>query len=334
MIRWGIIGLGNMGNRFAEAAKEIKDVKINAIASLNKIKLHTFGKKFNIPSENYFSNYDQLIESNLIDAIYIATLNNTHLDLIKKCAKFKKHILCEKPATINENDLDDIKKIISDSNISFLEAIAFRSHPIVDELVKVLNENKFENIISIEANFGFNTKRINPRSRLYNKDLGGGAILDVGCYPIAIISLVNNLIDKNNKIKFSKVEGNICETGVDDYGSADLIISNGIKCYIKAAIRKQLNNHVLIKTKKGKILIKEPWLPSKKTYIEIDSNNHYYKRFVRCNFSVYANQINFFNNMINKRLKSPTFPNLSFEDTLDIAKISLEWRNKLLNINN
>ena len=121
MIRWGIIGLGNMGNRFAEAAKEIKDVKINAIASLNKIKLHTFGKKFNIPSENYFSNYDQLIESNLIDAIYIATLNNTHLDLIKKCAKFKKHILCEKPATINENDLDDIKKIISDSNISFLE---------------------------------------------------------------------------------------------------------------------------------------------------------------------------------------------------------------------
>ena len=334
MIKWGIIGLGNMGNRFAEAIKEIKDVKINAIASLNKFKLHTFGKKFSISSENCFGNYDQLIESNLIDAIYISTLNNTHLDLIKKCAKFKKHILCEKPATINENELKEIKKIISDSGVCFLEAIAFRSHPIVDELVKVLNENKFENIVSVEANFGFNTKRINPRSRLYNKELGGGAILDVGCYPIAIINLINNLIDKNNEITISKAEGEICETGVDIYSSADLIIAKGIKCKIKAAIKKQLTNHVTIKTKQGKIIIKEPWLPSKKTYIEVDTNNHYYKRFIRCNYSVYANQINFFHNMIAKRLKSPTFPNLSFDDTLDIAKISLEWRNKLLNIKN
>ncbi len=334
MIRWGIVGLGNMGNHFAEAAKEIKDVKINAIASLNKIKLQTFGKKFNIPSKNYFSNYDQLIESNLVDAVYIATLNNTHLDLIRKCAKFKKHILCEKPATVNNNELKEIKKIISDSNVCFLEAIAFRSHPIVYELVKVLNENKFENIVSIEANFGFNTKRINPKSRLYNKSLGGGAILDVGCYPIAMINLINNLIDKNNEIIFSKVEGTICETGVDDYSSADLIISKGIKCNIKAAIKKQLINHVLIKMKKGTIMIKDPWLPSKKTYIEVDSNNHYYKQFIKCDYSIYANQINFFNNLIVKSLKSSTFPNLSFEETMKIAKISLEWRNKLHNIKN
>ena len=113
---------------------------------------------------------------------------------------------------------------------------------------------KYENIISIEANFGFDTKKINPTSRLYNKDFGGGAILDVGCYPLAIINLVNNLIDKNNEIIFSKVDGNICETGVDDYASAELKIAEKIKCNITVAIKKQLINNVTIKTKNGKVV--------------------------------------------------------------------------------
>tara|TARA_B100001123_G_scaffold124384_2_gene144841 strand:- start:311 stop:1315 length:1005 start_codon:yes stop_codon:yes gene_type:complete len=333
MIKWGIIGLGNMGNNFAEATKEINDVTLNAIASQNDSKLQSFKKKFNIPNESCFANYDQLIESNLVDAIYIATLNNTHLNLIKKCSKFNKHILCEKPATINKTELYEIEKIIKAADISFLEAIAFRSHPLVNEFVKILSENKYENIISIEANFGFDTKKINPTSRLYNKDFGGGAILDVGCYPLAIINLVNNLIDKNNDIIFSKVDGNICETGVDDYAFAELKIAEKIKCNITVAIKKQLINNVTIKTKNGKILLKEPWLPSKKTYIEVEKNGHYYKKHINCEHSVYANQINFFNNMIKKKIKTPNFPNLSFDDTLNIAKISLEWREKLYSKN-
>ena len=135
----------------------------------------------------------------------------------------------------------------------------------------------------------------------------------------------------SNGVKGSAILGIFSDLSVNSLSKS--INATNLK-KIKAAIKKQLTNHVTIKTKQGKIIIKEPWLPSKKTYIEVDTNNHYYKSFIRCNYSVYANQINFFHDMIAKRLKSPTFPNLSFDDTLVIAKISLEWRNKLINIKN
>ena len=84
MINWGIIGLGRMGNTFADAIKELKDCKLKAISSLNKSKLSTFSKKYNVDQNYIFSSYDQLINCKDIDAIYISTLNNTHKDLIIK----------------------------------------------------------------------------------------------------------------------------------------------------------------------------------------------------------------------------------------------------------
>ena len=107
MIRWGILGLGNMGNHFSNSAKEVKNIKINGIASLSENKLKNFREKFSIPKENCFSSYDELINSDLVDAVYISTVNNTHFELISKCAKSKKHIMVEKPLTLTTKDAKD-----------------------------------------------------------------------------------------------------------------------------------------------------------------------------------------------------------------------------------
>ena len=88
MINWGIIGLGNIANSFAEAIREISDCQLKGIASLNKSKLSIFGEKYNIDKKYRFNSYDELINSDQIDAIYIATLNNTHKDLIIKSIFF------------------------------------------------------------------------------------------------------------------------------------------------------------------------------------------------------------------------------------------------------
>ena len=95
MINWGIIGLGHMSYRFINAIKEIKSTKLIAVASLTKKKSTDLIKELGIDESFYFNNYEDLIKSPDIDAIYIATLNNTHFDLIKKCAVSKKKILCD-----------------------------------------------------------------------------------------------------------------------------------------------------------------------------------------------------------------------------------------------
>ena len=101
MIKWGIIGLGKMGRVFANAISEVENSKLICVASRSSNKLNIFQKDFKIKMENKFTNYKELIISKKIDAVYISTLNNTHVDLILECVKNNKKILCEKPIGLN-----------------------------------------------------------------------------------------------------------------------------------------------------------------------------------------------------------------------------------------
>ena len=128
MIKWGIVGLGNMANVFANAINEVDNSELSSIASRSNHKLNTFQKSFNIKEKNKFNDYKDLIDSKEIDAVYIATLNNTHVDLILECAKNNKKILCEKPIGLNLDQASYAQESIKKNNILFYEAIAYRSH--------------------------------------------------------------------------------------------------------------------------------------------------------------------------------------------------------------
>ena len=113
MLNWGIIGLGKMANQFASSIVDVDNSTLVCIASKSVDKLHKFSEKFKIKQENKFSNYEDLLQSNKIDAIYISTLNNTHIDLIMSATKNKKKILCEKPMTTS---LEKARNMISTCN--------------------------------------------------------------------------------------------------------------------------------------------------------------------------------------------------------------------------
>tara|TARA_Y100000590_G_C15680742_1_gene999686 strand:- start:107 stop:1081 length:975 start_codon:yes stop_codon:yes gene_type:complete len=287
MIKWGILGLGNMGNRFAEAIKETKNAKLSSVASLNNSRLDAFSNKFQIDKKNCLNDYEELIKSDDVDAIYISTLNNTHLDLVKKCANSKKNILCEKPLGLNYNQAAVAKKYIDDNNIKFYEAIAYYSHPQTELLKKLISENEIGEVEEIDSTFGFKT-RVKPSSRLFNKELGGGAILDVGCYPISFLMLFEN--NKNN-IKFKNKKITLATTHVDDYAEANLIISKNISANIKVSLKENFINNCVIKGTNGEITIPNPWIQGKKNFIEIKSKKKYYKKFINSDKSTYAYQI-------------------------------------------
>jgi len=326
MLNWGIVGLGSMGNTFANAISEVNNSKLIGIASKSNYKLETFSKNFKIQSDNKFTNYEELLKSNKIDAIYISTLNNTHVELIINCVKNKKKILCEKPIGLNLKQANLASEMIKKYKICFYEAIAYRTHPQTKNLLELIYNDEIGKIYKIEASFGFKVKKVKKDSRLFNKDFGGGAILDLGCYPISFFNLFT---DKNNKINFKSAEGTFCDTGVDDDAKIKLKIGNHIDAIGTVSLRKNLSNSCKIFGEKGNIVIPSPWLPANKSYIEVSNNKSYYKKFTTSEKSVYATQIETIANLFtNKSLDIPSVVNI--DESIEIMKILDVWKSSLL----
>ena len=298
MIKWGVIGTGHMANIFAESIQETDNAKLVAVSSRTKKSLEIFGDRFNIKENLRFISNEEICKSEDIDAIYISTLNNTHFDLIKLCAINKKNILCEKPFCLNLNEAKELQKIIIINKVMFFEAIAYLSHPQTSVILDLVNNDEIGEIISIESTFGFKVRKIDPESRLFNKKLGGGAILDVGCYPMSFISL---FLENENKIVFNEIDGEIYHTNVDIAASANITINDKIQCKIKISLKEYFKNNSIIKGTKGSMVVGSPWLPEKKAFLEIFNKSRYYKSFVHSDLSIYANQIK---NVSNKFLKN------------------------------
>ena len=277
MINWGILGMGRMGVSFANAIKETSNSKLIATASNS-------GKVF-----GNFENrsYESLINDKNIDAIYIATINNSHVDLIKKIIETQKKILCEKPIATSLQSFLEVEKLMLDKKIKFYEGIAYYSHPQTIEVLNLIDNDEIGNIEKIESTFGFKA-RYRPSSRLYNKELGGGSILDLGCYPISFFMLFAKL---QEKIFISNKKLNYAKSGVDDEATATLNYDNKFEGKIHVSIKSNLENSCTIYGSKGFIKVKEPWSPSNNDVIEISSKKHFYIKQIKSNLSVYANQI-------------------------------------------
>jgi predicted dehydrogenase len=277
MINWGILGFGGMGIRFAEAIKETSNSKLLSTASKS-------GKTF----EDFKNQtYENVIKSKDIHAIYISTLNNTLIELIKEIIKQNKKILCEKPVSTTLKDLLEVKKLIDEKKIQFYEAIAYYSHPQTQELINLINNDEIGEIQSIESNFGYKAK-FKPSSRIFDKSLGGGSIFDLGCYPISFVML----FAKNpEKITIDSKNLSYAKSGVDDDATALLNYDNKFQGKIHVSIKNNLNNICIIRGSKGSLKINEPWKPDTNSIIEVTSKKHFYIKSISSKLTVYANQI-------------------------------------------
>ena len=165
-MNWGIIGLGQMAKNFANSIKELKDNNLLGVSSNSFFKLLKFSYRHKINHKYLFNNYQKILDCKDIDSIYIATVNSSHFDLIMKCVKAKKNVLCEKPFVLNLNQANEVKEKLKHSNVFFLEGIAYRSHPQIKHIIKLLKENHIGKIIKIKSTFGFNAGNQKKEERL------------------------------------------------------------------------------------------------------------------------------------------------------------------------
>ncbi len=317
MVNWGIIGFGRMGGQYLNCfLNKSSNFNLVGIASRSKKKLNKTFEKIEL-----YNTYQDLMKSKFIDAVYISTLNNTHKNLVIEAIKYDKKVLCEKPLGLNYNEVKEIYRFIANKKNNFFEAIAYRTHPQTEALLEILKDKELGEIKKIDSSFGFKVKKIKKDSRLFNEKLGGGSILDLGCYPVSFFNLF-----KKKEMIITKSNFNLCETNVDIDGEIVLRIDDTINAHGKVSLKENLNNSCKVYCEKATILIKEPWLPSKKTFIEVDTKSRYYKKIVSSNKSVYEHQIEqsslFFSKPIEKKSML-----VDIEESLQIAEIIDQWKN-------
>lgn len=248
-IKWGIIGLGNIANKFAQTVKAMDSVELKAVASRSREKSEAFGKIYGVPFHKCYGNYEELIKDQEIDVVYIAVPHIFHKEISILCLKNGKGVLCEKPVAMDSNEIKEVIDTALENNMFFMEAMKTRFLPVNKRVKEIINEGLLGEVRLLQADFGFNSE-FDPTGRLFNKDLGGGALLDVGIYTISYSSFIFG-----NHPKDIKSNLYIGKTGVDECVSIDLEYEDGKQAQLYAAINLDTVRDANIIGTKGRIRI-------------------------------------------------------------------------------
>ena len=245
--RWGIIGCGHIAQKFATALKTLDNAVLYAVASRDARKAEDFAKTYG--AKLWFDNYEMLASHPDINIIYIATTHNLHYEHAMLALEYKKHVLCEKPFAINAAQAKRMIQTARNKQVFLMEAMWMRFIPATRKLMELINNKTIGDVTQIQADFCFESP-YNPQSRVYNPDLGGGAMLDVGVYPLNFAYMVfgEEPVQAESSAK-------IGETGVDHQSAYMLKYRSGAIAMLSSSVEFSKPNEAWIYGTKGNIHI-------------------------------------------------------------------------------
>lgn len=244
MIRWGVVGPGSIASEFVQAMDGVADGEIVAVASRSSERASQFCSRFGIAKG--YGDYDALAQDPDVDVVYIATPQSCHADDSIRFLQAGRAVLCEKPMALNREQAQRMADEATKCGLFFMEAIWSRFLPAYRSLMEVIASGRIGDPILVEADFGFRAE-LDPENRLFNLVLGGGALLDLGIYPIQLCSM---LLGQPDRIAGVGIVG---ETRVDEQVAAVMSYPGGQIGVIKAAIRTNMSCTARISGTEGMI---------------------------------------------------------------------------------
>ncbi|MHB1457049.1 MAG: aldo/keto reductase [Armatimonadota bacterium] len=262
-LSWGIIGSGNIAKVLAHALAASSTSELIAIGSRTQEAADIFGDEFDV-SRRYGS-YEKLLADPDVQAVYISTPHPLHAEWAVKAADAGKHILCEKPLTLDYAQAMAVFEAARRNNVFIMEAFMYRCHPQTARLVELIREGAIGKVGIIQCAFSFNAG-FNLDGRLLNPNLGGGGILDVGCYCTSMSRLIAGAALGRDYaepigVKAFGLVGN--QSHVDEYTAALLQFPGDIIAQIATGVRLNQDNSLRIYGSDGNITVPLPWFPGR-----------------------------------------------------------------------
>jgi predicted dehydrogenase len=257
-IRWGIVAPGRIAEKFAEALSGTKGSVLYAAASRSLDRAKAFSERFG--AVKAYGSYEELVSDDNVDVVYIANIHPYHFDSAKLALNAGKAVLCEKPMTLNAGETEALISTARSKNVFLMEAMWMRYNPALNKVKSLIDAGRIGRIRKIDADFSyvarFGSRQIEP-------ELGGGALLDLGIYPISLANwLIGRFpeavssqsvktatgVDGTDRISFNWKSGETAELtcGVESEGSmsAKIVGTDGmitVPCQFHAAERFTLH---------------------------------------------------------------------------------------------
>lgn len=247
MVKWGIMGTGVIAEQFVTDLAFTSTGTPYAVGSRQKSKAVDFAGRFNIPKA--YGSYKELIEDPEVDVVYIATPHRYHLENSLNSLRAGKAVLCEKPITVNHRELEELILEAQARELFLMEAMWMLFLPPMRRALEWITEGRIGEVRLIQAEFGFAGDHA-PEGRLLNPELAGGALLDVGVYPVALATAIYGSQPSRLMSACS-----IGETGVDEQFSALLIYDSGKSASLHGSITFGMRNEAVIHGTEGCIVL-------------------------------------------------------------------------------
>lgn len=243
---WAVLGTGVIANETA-AAMAKNGRRLYAVGNRTHEKAVAFAEKYGI--EKVYDDFNDMFTDPDIDIIYITTPHNTHIDFMKKAIENKKHILVEKSITLNSDELSEAVKLAKKNGVVIGEAMTIYHMPIFKELKKILDSGELGRVNLITANFG-SFKPYDMNNRFFNRNLAGGAMLDIGVYAL---SFVRYFFDSSPNNTLSQVK--YAPTGVDEQSGLLLMNDEGQMVSVMLSLHSKQPKRAMISCERGYIEI-------------------------------------------------------------------------------
>ena len=253
-LRWGILGTGNIARQFAAGMSSSRRGAVIAVGSRLPSNAEAFTRRYGIES---YHDYAGLLANPNVDAVYLSLPNSLHHEWTIRALASGKHVLCEKPFSLSRAEGQEMYDVARKQGRVLIEAFMYRSHPYVRAAAEQIRSGAIGTIQHIRTSFCYRTTKISGNVR-FDRSLGGGALMDVGCYCI------------NFSRHFAGAEpvaiqaaAKLHESGVDCLASAMMQFPNGILASFTCGTGVQADNTATISGDEGYIEVPVPWKPVK-----------------------------------------------------------------------
>ncbi len=251
------MGTGNIANKFVKGLLSLDKARLRAVGSRDLKKAQAFSSQYGF--EMAYGSYEKLVSDPEVDIVYISTPHPFHKEGVALCLKAGKAVLCEKPFTLNAKDSRQLVSLAREKQLFLMEAMWTRYLPAMVKVKEWLAKGLIGDVQCVKADFGAMGKW-DPSGRLFNLELGGGALLDIGIYPVSFASMVFGV----QPTTITSVV-NIGQTGVDENNAILFSYSNGKLANLMSSVNYDLVNDAWIFGTEGHIHIPHFFCPKEAT---------------------------------------------------------------------
>ena len=247
-LNWAVLGTGVIANEMAAGLQQMGK-SLYAVGNRTYSKAVAFAEKYGI--KKVYNTIDEMFTDEKVDIIYITSPHNTHYAFMKKALENGKHLLVEKSITLNSQELEEMAALAESKNLVLAEAMTIWHMPLYKELWRIVGSGELGRVQMITVNFG-SFKEYNMENRFFNRNLAGGAMLDIGVYALSIVR--SFMEEQPDRVVSQWLPA---PTGVDEQATILLQNCRGQMATVALTMHSKQPKRAMISCEKGYIEIME-----------------------------------------------------------------------------